>query len=78
MNHSVHMYRFSPNGQYLAVGYEESCIDIYNTSKMPNIDRIGYCKGISSYVMWIDFSVDSKYLRVTYENKYRVAFTILL
>ena len=58
------IYRFSQNSQYLAVGYNEGCVDFYNLTKLPNLDRTGYCKGISQFVMWLDFSSDDKYLRV--------------
>lgn len=56
--------RFSPNGRFLAVGSEDGCIDYYDMSKGPTLQRVGFCKGIPSFVMQLDFSADSKYIRV--------------
>ncbi|WAR18910.1 EMAL6-like protein [Mya arenaria] len=55
----------SPNGKYLAVGSEDSCVDFYDISKGPSLQRTGYCKGIPSFVIQLDFSADSQYIRVS-------------
>jgi len=58
------IYRFSPNGKILAVGCAESCVDLYDTS-LNTLMKIAFCKGIPSFVIQMDFSADSKYLRVS-------------
>ena len=58
------MHRFSPSGQYLGVGSEEGTVDFYDISKGPQLQREGYCKGISGFVAQMDFSADSKYIKV--------------
>jgi len=57
--------RFSPNGKFLAVGSEDCCVDFYDISKGPSLARSGYCKGIPSFVIQMDFSADSQYIRVS-------------
>ncbi|KAK3093757.1 hypothetical protein FSP39_019782 [Pinctada imbricata] len=57
--------RFSGNRQILAVGSEEKCVDFYDLSSGPTLSRVGYCKGIPSFVIQMDFSADSRYIRVS-------------
>ena len=56
--------RFSPDGRTLAVGSEDSCVDFYDLTKGPTLNRAGYCKGIPSFVIQMDFSADSQFIRV--------------
>ena len=56
------MCRFSPDGERIAVGSDDACVDIYSTS---NLARVGYCRGIPSYVTHIDWSQDGNYLQVS-------------
>lgn len=56
--------RFSPDKKHLAVGSEENCVDFYDLSSGPALNRSGYCKGIPSFVIQMDFSADSRYIRV--------------
>lgn len=58
-------FRFSPDGKYLAVGSEDCCVDFYDISKGSSLQRSGYCKGIPSFVIQLDFSADSQYVRVS-------------
>lgn len=39
-------------------------MDFYDISQGPNLVRKGYCNGIPSFVIQMDFSADSKYIRV--------------
>ncbi|XP_071162130.1 echinoderm microtubule-associated protein-like 6 [Mytilus edulis] len=57
--------KFSSDGKYLAVGSEENTVDFYDLSQGPSLNRAGYCKGIPSFVIQMDFSADSKYIRVS-------------
>jgi len=59
-------FRFSPSGQYLAVGSEEGTVDFYDLSKGASLQRAGFCKGISGFITSVDFSPDSKYARVMF------------
>ncbi|XP_064600933.1 echinoderm microtubule-associated protein-like 6 [Liolophura sinensis] len=61
---SVNDLRFSPNGKYLVVGTEDKYVDIYDISQGPALNRVGYCNGIPSFVIQLDFSADSQYVRV--------------
>src|SRR5690606_12012349 len=49
--------KFSPNGEFLAVGSHANVIDIFDVSK--DYERIGTCKGHSSFVSHLDWSKDS-------------------
>ncbi|KAH3854417.1 hypothetical protein DPMN_096959 [Dreissena polymorpha] len=57
--------RFSPDGHWLAVGSEDNCVDYYDVSKGPSLQRAGYCKDIPSFVIQLDFSADSQHIRVS-------------
>ncbi|XP_064621338.1 echinoderm microtubule-associated protein-like 6 [Lineus longissimus] len=64
-NKSIADIRFSPNNKYLAVGSEDQCVDFYDISQGPPLNRVGYCKGIPSFVIMMDFSADSQFIRVS-------------
>lgn len=53
--------RFSPDGSLIVVGSDDACVDIYTTH---GLSRVGYCRGIPSFVTHIDWSQDGKYLQV--------------
>ena len=46
------------------MGSEDSCVDFYDLTKGPTLNRAGYCKGIPSFVIQMDFSADSQFIRV--------------
>ena len=62
------LHRFSPNCKLLAVGSEDCCVDLYDLSQGPTLPRAGYCKGIPSFVIQMDFSADGQYLRVSHSH----------
>ena len=53
--------RFSPDGSLIVVGSDDACVDIYTTQ---GLSRVGYCRGIPSFVTHLDWSQDGKYLQV--------------
>ncbi|KAK9711895.1 Echinoderm microtubule-associated protein-like 5 [Basidiobolus ranarum] len=57
-----HVVKYSPNGEYLAVGAfsEDSGIDVYATKGWKHL---GTCQGHSSRVMRMDWSNDSQHLQ---------------
>ena len=58
-------YRFSPSGDRLAVGSDDSCVDIYSVSDLSKgITRASYCRGIPSGVTHMDWSTSGEYLQV--------------
>ena len=58
--------KYSPNGQYLAVGSDENTIDVYDISKQ--YTRIGVSKGHSSKIKQMDWSTDSAILQTASAN----------
>lgn len=62
---AINDIRFSPDKKHLAVGSEENCVDFYDLTSGPALNRSGYCKGIPSFVIQMDFSADSRYIRVS-------------
>ncbi|XP_033734062.1 echinoderm microtubule-associated protein-like 6 [Pecten maximus] len=62
---AINDIRFSPDGKILAVGSEDCCVDFYDLSKGQSLQRAGYCKGIPTFVIQMDFSADSQYIRVS-------------
>jgi echinoderm microtubule-associated protein-like 1/2 len=54
---------FSPNGLYLAVGSRDNFIYIYSVNETAlKYSRIGRCTGHSSFILHLDWSIDSDYL----------------
>ena len=49
----------------LAVGYSESCVDLYD-STVNTLQKLSSCKGIPSFVIQMDFSSDGKFIRVSF------------
>ena len=62
---SLFACRFSPDGEILAVGSDDKTVDFYNSKPGGSLARIGYCKGIPSFVIQMDFSADGKYIQVS-------------
>lgn len=57
--------RFSPDGKYVAVGSDDSCVDFYELREGRPLKRAGYCKGIASFVTQMDFSADGRFIQVS-------------
>lgn len=63
----VFLIRFSTDDKMIAVGSQDSSLDFFDfDSKAGKINRIGYCGSVPSSVLQIDWSVDSKYIRVNH------------
>lgn len=56
-------YRFSPNRELLAVSSENCCIDFFNIQQN-KLTRVGYVTHIADAVQQMDWSTNSKYIRV--------------
>uniref|UniRef100_H2YU30 Anaphase-promoting complex subunit 4 WD40 domain-containing protein n=1 Tax=Ciona savignyi TaxID=51511 RepID=H2YU30_CIOSA len=61
---AIHDIRFSPDDRLLAVGSAEQTLDFYELSANCQLNRVGYCKQIPSFVFQMDFSADGKYIQV--------------
>ncbi|EMP26071.1 Echinoderm microtubule-associated protein-like 6, partial [Chelonia mydas] len=57
----IHEMKFSPDGSYLAVGSNDGFVDIYAVAQ--RYKKIGECNKSSSFITYIDWSVDSKFLQ---------------
>ena len=57
----IHELKYSPSGQFLAVGSYDNYIDVYDVGKQ--YGRVGVAKGHSSYIRHFDWSSDSTVLQ---------------
>ncbi|XP_042226985.1 echinoderm microtubule-associated protein-like 2 isoform X4 [Homarus americanus] len=63
-NEPIQVLKFSPNGQYLAVGSRDNNIYVYQVSEdCRKYTRIGRCQGHASFVTHLDWSADSQFLQ---------------
>lgn len=61
---TVTVIKFSPSGQYVAVGSKDGNIYIYEYSKHKKISRVGKCNGkYSASIIAIDWAVDNQFIR---------------
>eukprot|EP00051_Salpingoeca_urceolata_P007134 m.94665 g.94665 ORF g.94665 m.94665 type:complete len:1961 (-) comp15130_c0_seq1:316-6198(-) len=57
----VQTLKFSPCDNYLAVGCDDACVDFYSTAQ--GFRRVGYHKGLGSFVYHLDWSLDSTHVQ---------------
>uniref|UniRef100_H2YU31 Uncharacterized protein n=1 Tax=Ciona savignyi TaxID=51511 RepID=H2YU31_CIOSA len=75
---AIHDIRFSPDDRLLAVGSAEQTLDFYELSANCQLNRVGYCKQIPSFVFQMDFSADGKYIQVCCAAKHCHILKILV
>lgn len=75
---TIQAIRFSPDGSQLAVGSDDACVDIYAMGEggVATPSRLGYCRGIPSYVTHLDWAQDGKYLQVCTGAYERLVFEV--
>uniref|UniRef100_A0A3B3QNP6 EMAP like 1 n=1 Tax=Paramormyrops kingsleyae TaxID=1676925 RepID=A0A3B3QNP6_9TELE len=62
-NEQLSVMRYSPDGNFLAIGSHDNYIYIYAvTENGRKYSRVGKCSGHSSFITHLDWSVDSQYL----------------
>ncbi|NXY84393.1 EMAL1 protein, partial [Alcedo cyanopectus] len=75
-NEQLSVMRFSPDGNFLAIGSHDNCIYIYGVSENGRkYTRIGKCSGHSSFITHLDWSVNSQYL-VSNSGDYEILYWI--
>jgi len=69
--------RFNPSGEFLAVGSDDGCVDVYGVTLPQGVgSRVGYCKGLSGGVTHIDWSEDSKFIQVRVASSIRACLYV--
>ncbi|NXM76354.1 EMAL1 protein, partial [Serilophus lunatus] len=75
-NEQLSVMRYSPDGNYLAIGSHDNCIYIYGVNENGRkYTRIGKCSGHSSFITHLDWSVNSQYL-VSNSGDYEILYWI--
>ncbi|KAH8855200.1 Echinoderm microtubule-associated protein-like 1 [Schistosoma japonicum] len=78
LGEQIECVAFSPDGNYLALGSRDNVIYVYNVLEHGyKYNRVGRCCGHTSFILHIDWSADSRFLRSVsgdYEILYWTAF----
>ncbi|NXB14732.1 EMAL1 protein, partial [Rhagologus leucostigma] len=75
-NEQLSVMRYSPDGNFLAIGSHDNCIYIYGVSENGRkYTRIGKCSGHSSFITHLDWSLNSQYL-VSNSGDYEILYWI--
>ncbi|NXR66488.1 EMAL1 protein, partial [Rhadina sibilatrix] len=75
-NEQLSVMRYSPDGNFLAIGSHDNCIYIYGVSENGRkYTRIGKCSGHSSFITHLDWSANSQYL-VSNSGDYEILYWI--
>ncbi|XP_015720995.1 echinoderm microtubule-associated protein-like 1 isoform X3 [Coturnix japonica] len=75
-NEQLSVMRYSPDGNFLAIGSHDNSIYIYGVNENGRkYTRIGKCSGHSSFITHLDWSVNSQYL-VSNSGDYEILYWI--
>ncbi|XP_023587448.1 echinoderm microtubule-associated protein-like 5 isoform X1 [Trichechus manatus latirostris] len=69
---AIHELKYSPDGTYLAVGCNDSSVDIYGVAQ--RYKKVGECVGSLSFITHLDWSSDSRYLQTNDGNGKRLLY----
>ncbi|KAF4017713.1 hypothetical protein G4228_008523 [Cervus hanglu yarkandensis] len=69
---AIHELKYSPDGAYLAVGCNDSSVDIYGVAQ--RYKKFGECVGSLSFITHLDWSSDSRYLQTNDGNGKRLFY----
>lgn len=69
---AIHELKYSPDGNFLAVGSNDSSVDIYGV--VQRYKKVGECIGSLSFITHMDWSSDSKYLQTNDGNGKRLFY----
>ncbi|XP_074248945.1 echinoderm microtubule-associated protein-like 5 isoform X5 [Saimiri boliviensis] len=69
---AIHELKYSPDGTYLAVGCNDSSVDIYGVTQ--RYKKVGECLGSLSFITHLDWSSDSRYLQTNDGNGKRLFY----
>ncbi|OXB75363.1 UNVERIFIED_CONTAM: hypothetical protein H355_009517 [Colinus virginianus] len=69
---AIHELKYSPDGNFLAVGSNDSSVDIYGV--VQRYKKVGECIGSLSFITHMDWSSDSKYIQTNDGNGKRLFY----
>lgn len=69
----LHEIKYSPCGEYLAVGSNDNFVDVFKSS---GYKKIGHCTGNSSFITHIDWSEDSRFLQTNSGDGARLIYEL--
>ena len=69
---AIHELKYSPDGAYLAVGCNDSSVDVYGVAQ--RYKKLGECVGSLSFITHLDWSSDSRYLQTNDGNGKRLLY----
>lgn len=73
-NEQLSVMRYSPDGNFLAIGSHDNCIYIYGVADNGRkYTRVGKCSGHSSFITHLDWSVNSQFL-VSNSGDYEILY----